>query len=99
MSASAHRVFPRVHVPDTLSRFDTAIQVLGHSADYPRCMREIVRTLLALPDGRALSSARFRGRNATKAGLATSKTKATAIPITTISDSFAEAHFRGVLFF
>jgi hypothetical protein len=58
-------------------------------------MRGIASTLLALPVGRALSSIRFSGRNATKAGLATNKTKATAIPMTTISGSFAEARFTG----
>jgi hypothetical protein len=40
--------------------------------------------LLSLPDGRASSSNFLWGRNATKAGLATSRTNAIAMQITTI---------------
>jgi hypothetical protein len=59
-------------------------------------MGEGASTLLSLPDGRASSSIFLWGRNATKAGLATSRTKAIAIPTTTIPGSFVGA-FSGFL--
>jgi hypothetical protein len=57
-------------------------------------MGEGASTLLSLPDGRASSSIFLWGRNATKAGLATSRTKAIAIPTTTIPGSFVGGIFR-----